>query len=295
MKVMLNSRRNSPVLFIVPGCVFLLLFAVYPLGLTLVNSFRSVTVPGLVTGVMPFLGFDNYVVVVTDSAFWDSAGRTVVFTVVCVAAQFLIGLAIAVLLNRPFRGRSTLRLLLMIAWVLPVVVIGATFKWMFQSGNGLVNTVLRALGFDGIGWLEQPSSALVAIIIANIWFGIPFAMSNLSAALQTVPVSVLEAATVDGANRLQRFRSVILPSISGPILILLTIQIIYTFNVFEIILVMTGGGPAGSTTVLTYYIYQQGFEFFDLGPASAAVVLMMVTLGAFSALYVRLSTRSEAH
>lgn len=295
MKVMLNSLRNSPVLFIVPGCVFLLLFAVYPLGLTLVNSFRSVTVPGLVTGAMPFIGFDNYVAVVTDSAFWDSVGRTVVFTVVCVAAQFLIGLAMAVLLNRPFRGRSTLRVLLMIAWVLPVVVIGATFKWMFQSGNGLVNTVLRGLGLDGIGWLEQPTTAFVAIIIANVWFGIPFAMSNLSAALQTVPIPVLEAATVDGADRFQRFRSVVLPSISAPILILLTIQIIYTFNVFEIILVMTGGGPAGSTTVLTYYIYQLSFEFFDLGPASAAVVLMMVTLGAFSALYVRLSTRSEAH
>lgn len=279
-------------MFALPGLAFLAAFAVYPLAMTTVNSFRKVTVPGLVSGRLPFNGLDNYNQVIGSADFWRAAWLTLVFTVVCVAAQFLLGLALALLLNQQFRGRGVFRALLMVPWVMPVVVIGATFKWMFQSGNGLVNTVLRATGLDGVGWLEQPGPAFIAIIIANIWFGFPFAMSNLSAALQTVPVSVLEAATVDGANRFQRFYSVVLPMMSGPIAILLTIQVIYTFNVFELILVMTGGGPAGSTTLVTYYTYQLGFEFYDLGPASAATVLMLLALGCFSALYVRLSSRA---
>jgi multiple sugar transport system permease protein len=284
---------RSPVLFVVPGLLFLLAFAVYPLVLTVLNSFRDVTVPGLVTGKMPFVGLENYRTIVGDREFWQSAWRAVVFTVVCVVCQFGLGLLLAVLLNRPFRGRGVLRTILMVPWVLPIIVIGATFKWMFQSGNGLVNTVLSYIGIQGPGWLEAAGPAFLTIIIANIWFGFPFAMQNLSAALQTIPVAVMEAATVDGANRFQRFWRIVMPMISGPVAILVTIQIIYTFNVFELIMVMTGGGPAGSTAVVTYYAYQLGFDFWKLGPASAATVLILVALGAFSALYVRLSSKSE--
>lgn len=291
MSELARKIRQTPAIFALPGCAFLAAFAAYPLAMTVVNSFRKVTVPGLVTGTLPFIGVDNYAQVIDDEQFWRATWLTIVFTVVCVAAQFIIGLVLAVLLNRRFRGRTLFRGLLMVPWVMPVVVIGATFKWMFQSGNGLVNTILRQVGVGGVGWLEQPGPALAAVIIANVWFGFPFAMSNLSAALQTVPVSVLEAAIVDGASRSQRFRSVVLPMISGPISILLTIQLIYTFNVFELLLVMTGGGPAGSTTLVTFYTYKLGFEFYDLGPASAATVLLLLALGALSALYVRLSAR----
>ncbi|AXE37665.1 carbohydrate ABC transporter permease [Acidipropionibacterium virtanenii] len=288
-----SSWRRGTAVFAVPGALFLIVFAVYPLILTVINSFRRVTVPGLISGHMSFIGFQNYRKIVADPQFWSSAWRTLLFTVVCVAFQFTLGLLAAVLLNRPFRGRGVLRGLLMVPWVLPIVVIGSTFKWMFQSGNGLVNTVLGYFGIHGPGWLEQPGLAFVTIIVANIWFGFPFAMQNLSAALQTVPVQVLEAASVDGASAVKRFFQIVMPIISGPIAILLTVQIIYTFNVFELILVMTGGGPAGSTAVVTYYTYQLGFEYFDLGPASAATILILIALGAFSALYVWLTSRGE--
>jgi multiple sugar transport system permease protein len=277
-----------------PAIVFLLVFAAYPIVVTVVNSFRHVTVIGLVTGNLPFVALENYVAVTTEPRFVQAAWLALVFTVASVSVQFLIGLGMALLLNHRFRGRAALAGILMIPWVLPIVVVAATFKWMFQSGNGLVNTVLRSISPDlAVGWLEQATPAMIAIIIANIWLGFPFAMSNLLAALQTVPVAVLEAATVDGANRFQRFWSVVLPMIRGPIAILLTLQLIYTFNVFELILVMTGGGPAASTSVITYYAYQLGFEFFDLGPASAVTVLMLIFLGLLSALYIRLSLRSE--
>lgn len=289
---LLRRIGRSPAVFALPGCVFLAAFAAYPLVMTVINSFRKVTVPGLVTGRLPFIGLDNYRQMIESPDFWRATTLTVVFTVVCVAAQFLLGLAMAVLLNNKFRGRGVFRALLMVPWVMPIVVVGATFKWMFQSGNGLVNTVLRAWGLGGVGWLEQPGPAFAAVIIANVWFGFPFAMSNLSAALQTVPVSIMEAAVVDGASSFQRFRAVVLPVIAGPIAILLTLQVIYTFNVFELVLVMTGGGPAGSTTLLTYFTYQLGFEFYDLGPASAATVLMLLALAAFSVLYLRLSSKA---
>lgn len=275
--------------FTLPGVIFLAVFALYPLVLTIVNSFRNVTVLGLMTGNMPGVGFDNYVQVLKDPMFWESTWRAVIFTVACVSVQFTLGLVLAVLLNKRFKGRGVLRTVLMVPWVVPIVVTGAVFKWMFTSGNGLVNTVIRMFGGQGFGWLEKPGSAFLAVIIANIWLGFPFAMQNLSAALENIPVSVVEASMVDGANAQQRFLRITLPMIRGPIAILLTLQTIYTFNVFELILAMTGGGPAGGTTVVTYYAYQKGFEFFQLGPASAAVVLLMVLLGVFAAIYVRLS------
>lgn len=291
----LTHLLSGPGLLAVPACVFLLLFAIYPIVTTIVNSFRNVTVTGLITGNLPFVGLDNFVMVLKDPKFAQSALLAVIFTVVCVAAQFTLGLALALLLNRRFAGRGLLRGILMIPWVLPIVVIASTFKWMFQSGNGLVNTVLRSIDPNlAVGWLESATPAFIAIVIANIWLGFPFAMSNLSAALQTLPTAVLEAAVIDGASNRQRFWHVVLPMLRGPILILLTLQVIYTFNVFELILVMTGGGPAGSTEVITYYVYQMGFAYFELGPASAATVLMLVFLGAFSALYLRLAARSEA-
>lgn len=289
-----RATARSNVMLAAPACLFLLVFAAYPIVITVVNSFRNVTVLGLVTGNLPFVALENYTAIMTEPRFLQSAWLALVFTVASVSVQFLIGFGMALLLNGRFRGRGVLAGLLMIPWVLPVVVVAATFKWMFQSGNGLVNTVLRWINPElAIGWLEQATPAMIAIIIANIWFGFPFAMTNLLAALQTVPTTVLEAATVDGANRFQRFWSVVLPMIRGPIAILLTLQLIYTFNVFELILVMTGGGPAGSTSVITYYAYQLGFEFFDLGPASAVTVLMLIFLGLLSALYIRLSLRLE--
>lgn len=285
---------SGPGLLAVPACLFLLAFAVYPLATTVVNSFRNVTVTGLITGNLPFVGFSNFAEVLGDPKFAQAALLAVVFTVVCVAFQFTLGFALALLLNRRFAGRAILRGVLMIPWVLPIVVIASTFKWMFQSGNGLVNTVLRTISPDlAVGWLESATPAFIAIIIANIWLGFPFALSNMSAALQTLPATVLEAAVIDGATTRQRFWHVILPMLRGPILILLTLQVIYTFNVFELILVMTGGGPAGSTEVITFYVFQMGFAYFELGPASAATVLMLVFLGIVSAIYLRLATRTE--
>jgi multiple sugar transport system permease protein len=285
---------RGPAVLAVPACAFLIAFAVYPLATTVVYSFRHVTISGLLTGDMAFVGVDNFADAFRDPLLAHSTWLAVVFTVSCVAAQFVVGFALALLLNQSFRGRGVLRGLLMLPWVLPIVVIGATFKWMFQS-SGLVNTVIGSVDPQWqVGWLQQATPAMITIIIANIWLGFPFAMSNLLTGLQTIPVPVLEAARIDGASTVQRFFQIVLPLMKAPILILLTLQLIFTFNVFELILVITGGGPANATSLITYFDYQLGFQYFNLGEASAVTVLMLVVLAAVSALYIRLATSEEA-
>jgi multiple sugar transport system permease protein len=287
-------RRLSPYLFLLPAVAFLLAFAVYPIVTTVIYSFRSVTVTGLLTGQLPFVGLANYREVLSDPDFRHSVQISLIFTIASVAFQFVIGFALAVLFNERFPGRGVLRGLVMVGWVLPLVVVGTTFKWMFQSGTGVINALLKAVDPSlAVGWLEQPHSSLTAIILTNIWLGVPFDMAMLLAGLQSIPATVYEAARIDGASAVQRFRYMTLPLMRGPSLIVATLGIIYTMNVFEIILIMTGGGPGDSTTVVPYFAYLRVFKFFKVGQASAVTVLMLCFLALVSALYLRLLRRSE--
>lgn len=293
-----SLRRRLPstdYLFLAPAVLFLLLFAVYPIAMTVIYSFQKVTVSGLMTRNLPFVGLKNYATVLQDPAFIQAAYLSAVFTVASVLFQFVFGFALALLFNRTFPLRSLLRGLIMLGWVLPLIVVGTTFKWMFQSSNGIFNTALKSLFGPGaaVPWLEQSGSALVAIILANIWLGIPFMFAMLLAGLQTIPLSVYEAARIDGASSWERFRYITLPLMRGPSLIVLTLSVIYTLNVFEIILIITGGGPGAATSVVTYYAYQQGFNFLKLGPASAVTVLVFLVLAVVSAIYIRLLKSNE--
>jgi multiple sugar transport system permease protein len=293
-----RRRHRSPsaggYLFLAPAVVFLLVFAIYPIAVTVVYSFRNVTVAGLLSGRLPFVGLGNYREVLADPQFVHSVTVSVIFTVVSVIFQFGIGFALALLFNVRFPGRGAMRAIVMIGWVLPLVVVGTIFKWMFQSGEGVVNTVLTAVHPSlAVAWLEEPKSALGAIILTNIWLGIPFDMAMLLAGLQAISPVIYEAARIDGAGRWQCLRYVTLPLMRGPSLIVATLGVIYTMNVFEIILIVTGGGPGDATTVVPYYAYQRVFQFFKVGQASAVTVLMLCLLALVSALYLRLLRRSE--
>ncbi len=281
--------------FIIPAVLFLLMFAAYPIVMTVIYSFQKVTVLGLMQGNLPFVGLENYATVLRDPTFRQAALLSLIFTVTCVAFQFVLGFALAVLFNNRFPLRGLLRGLIMLAWVMPLIVVGTTFKWMFQSQNGVLNAGIESVfgAGQGLPWLEHPTTALTAVIIANIWLGVPFIFAMLLAGLQTIPSSVYEAARIDGATAFGRFRHITLPLMRGPSLIVLTLSIIYTLNVFEIILIITGGGPGAATSVVTYYAYQQGFNFFKLGPASAVTVLVFVVLAIISFTYIRLLQASE--
>lgn len=280
--------------FLLPAVIFLLAFAGYPIIVTIIYSFRKITVLGLMTGNLPFVGLANYKLVLTDPLFQHSVMIALVFTAASVCFQFVLGFCFALLFNKRFPLRSLLRGMVMLAWVMPLVVVGTVFKWMFQSGTGIVNAGLAFISPSlTVEWLEQPGSALLAVILTNIWLGIPFNMAMLLAGLQSISPSVYEAASIDGATTWQRFRYVTLPLMRGPSLIIVTLSIIMTLNVFEIILLITGGGPGQATTVSTFYAYQMAFQFFKVGPASAVTVLSFCLLAMVSTVYLRLLYRSE--
>jgi multiple sugar transport system permease protein len=180
--------------------------------------------------------------------------------------------------------------------MLPTVVSGSVFRWMFDGSIGIINYALQTLGLldKPRFWLTDPNTALIGTIIANIWVGIPFNMILLLPGLQSISVSLYEAAAIDGANERQSFRHVTLPLMRPVILSVLLLGIIYTFKVFDIIYVMTGGGPVDATTTVPIYIYQLAFSFFRFGDGSAAAVLLLLLLSIVAVFYLWLSQREEA-
>lgn len=258
-------------------------------------SVERVNLGTLLTGDLPFVGLANYHTVLSDPVFLSSLGTSLLFTVACLVFQFSSGFLLALLLNKRLPLVGLMRGLIMVAWVLPIVVSGTIFKWMFQSDSGIINYVLSSLGLisSPVHWLISAKTAIWTIIIANIWIGIPFNMSLLLAGLQGISATLYEAALVDGANGLDRFRHITLPLMRSSSLIVLMLGFIYTLNVFDLVYVMTGGGPVNATEVMPLYAYNVAFEQFDIGSGSAVAVLMFLLLLVVSIFYLFLIRREE--
>jgi len=288
-------KKMGPYLFLLPATLFLAAFLLYPVCTMLLYSFQQVNIGTLLSGDIPFVGLDNYRTILTDPVFRSSLGVSLVFTLGCLALQFAIGFLLALLFSKPLPLVGVMRGSIMIAWMLPIVVSGTIFKWMFQSDSGIINYALRSVGVihSPVGWLSDPKIALWGVIIANVWIGIPFNMALLLAGLQGISASLYEAATIDGANAFNRFLHVTLPLMRSTSLTVLMLGFIYTLNVFDLIYVMTGGGPVNATQVMPLYAYQIAFQQFDLGSGSAVAVLIFLLLLAASALYLFLIRREE--
>lgn len=294
-----RSRRRrglSRYLFVAPALIFLLLTMVYPIFSNLRMSVYDVTVSTFLSNNAAFVGFDNYARVLSDPAFQRAFVHSVFFTAGSLFFQFVIGFALALLFNRTFPGNGLLRALLLLGWMLPTVVSGSIFRWMFDGSIGIINYGLQTLGLldKPRFWLTDPNTALIGTIIANIWVGIPFNMILLLPGLQSISASLYEAAAIDGANSRQSFWHVTLPLMRPVILSVLLLGIIYTFKVFDIIYVMTGGGPVDATTTLPLYVYQLAFSFFRFGDGSAAAILLLLALSLVAVVYLWLSQREEA-
>jgi multiple sugar transport system permease protein len=232
--------------------------------------------------------------VIDDPAFQHAVGVSVVFTVACIALQFSLGLALALFFAKPFPGSSTLRAVLVLGWLLPGVVTGNLFRWMFDGDSGVVTWLVSTLGFGDHAWLVDPESALWVAIATNVWVGIPFNMILLLPALQAIPQGLYEAAEVDGASAWQRFRHITLPLLRPAALSVILLGVIYTFKVFDLIYVLTGGGPVDATTVLPIYIFDLSLEFFRFGEGAAASTLLLLAMLVVSAGYLWLARREEA-
>lgn len=287
--------RPADYLFLLPAFLYVSATMLYPVYSNLRMSLFDVDVMTFLGGQAPFVGLGNYRELLADPAFRYAVWRSLVFTGGSLLFQFTIGFALALFFNRPFPGNGLMRALLLLAWLLPTVVSGSLFRWMLDGDYGVLNFALVQLGLldDGRYWLIEPQTALAGTIMANVWVGIPFNMALLLAGLQGIPTVLYEAASVDGATGWQQFRSLTLPLMRPVALSVLLLGLIYTFKVFDLIYVMTGGGPVDATTVLPIYTYKLTFGFFRFGDGAAAASLLLASLLVVAALYLWVSRREE--
>jgi multiple sugar transport system permease protein len=289
-------RRRAGYLFCLPGMAYLALFLAYPLFYNVWTSVHDVQLGSLLGGAEPFNGLANYRAVVDDPAFWHSVRLSLVFTLASLLFQFTIGFALALLFARPFPLNGLLRSLLLVAWLLPPVVSGTLFRWLLDAESGAYNALLKAAGLGTLShdWLTDPSTSMAGVIFANVWVGVPFNMLLLLVGLHTIDPELYEAAAIDGAGAWQRFRRITLPLMRPVSVTVLLLGLIYTFKVFDIIFVMTGGGPVDATRVLSLYVYEVFFTFFRFGQGAAAGLLLLVVPLLVGAFYVRRLRREEA-
>ncbi|MFI9586653.1 carbohydrate ABC transporter permease [Streptomyces sp. NPDC052236] len=289
MSVLAGRRQRSGYLLSLPGLAFLALLVAYPLLHNVWTSLHDVGLAGLIGTVpTPFNGAANYDAIVTDPAFWHAVRVSAAFTAGSLLFPFTIGFALALLFARPFPLSGLFQSLLLVAWLLPPVVSGTLFRWMLDADAGAYNALLRAVGLETLahGWLTDPATSLLGVVFANVWVGVPFNMVLLMAGLHGIDPVLHEAAALDGANPWQRFRRITLPLMKPVSAVVLLLGLIYIFKVFDIVFVMTGGGPVNSTTVLPLYVYQVFFQRFEFGEGAAAGLLLLVLPLIGAVLYV---------
>lgn len=290
------ASKWSTYLFVLPSLLFILFFMIFPIGYNLLISFQNVTIMNL-AGEHQFVGLANYIKVFKDEAFAVSMKNSVLFTALCILCQFIIGFALALFFNQKFPGRDVMRSLMLLAWMMPIVITATLFKWMLSNDYGIINYVLLTIGIihQPIHWLTESSSSLLGTIIGNIWVGIPFNMIILLSALQSLPDHLYEAAKIDGASRMRQFYHITLPLMKPTILILLMLGIIYTFKVFDLIFIMTAGGPVNSSTVLPLYAYRLAFSQFEFSLGAAVSSIMFVILVIFAMVYLWMIRKEEKY
>ena len=285
------SDRTFAVLLTLPALAMLAVIVCYPLLSALFTSLfeQSLVLPG-----RAFVGLQNFADVL-GADFLSVLGNTAVFTVFATALPFLVGFALALALNTGVRGQGVLRSVFLMPWVMPGVVVSFVWLWIFDGSYGLLNGVLVQLGLVDapVAWLASPTGAMFAVVVAKTWASFPWMMVMLLAGLQTVSKDLYEAASLDGAGVVGRFRHVTVPHLRGIIGIALLLEFIWNFQHFDIIYVLTGGGPAGSTTTFAVSVYDTAFKAFDLGRAGAMGALWMVVLSVLVVVYIRLSERGE--
>jgi arabinogalactan oligomer/maltooligosaccharide transport system permease protein len=236
------------------------------------------------------VGVDNYVNLLTGEVgeFWRQFGVTLIWTVTCVVFHYAIGLGLAVLLNRPIRGRGIYRVLLILPWAVPAFVSAFAWRFMFNENFGLINSLFESVGLDRVAWFADWKTALLTAIVANIWLGVPFMMVTLLGGMQTIPGEQYEAAEIDGATPWQRFVNITLPGLRSVSMTVLLLGTIWTFNMFPIIFLVTGGEPAGQTEILVTGAFRAAFEGIrNYSLSSTYGVLILSILLVFSVFYRR--------
>jgi multiple sugar transport system permease protein len=279
-----TSDQTFGALLISPAAAFVFCIAIYPIVRVL---WLSLFAQNLGTSLAPkFVKIDNYIRLANDGHFFATVRTTLFFTFVSVAIELVLGLAFALLLNHEFRGRAIARAATLIPWALPTAVLAWAWSWIFNDQFGVLNDLLHRAGILArpIAWLGSGSTALFAVIFADVWKTAPFVMIILLAGLQNIPAELHEAAAIDGASAWKRFRFVTLPLLMPSIMIALLFRAIQSFGIFDLIFVMTGGGPGGATETLAIYTYNTYLRYLDFGYGSAMIVTSFALMALCAAL-----------
>lgn len=284
---MIRKIKKSGVLYIVPAMVVVAGVMFYPLIYTLVMGFFENT---LYMKTPEFCGFKQYATLFGDKVFLQSIGNTIVWTVCSVVFQFSLGFLLALLLHQPFvKGKTVLRILLMVPWVLPSIIGSSVWQWMYNADYGILNFIFKTLGLieKNRVWLAGGDTAMLSVVAVNVWKMFPFVLLMVEASLQGVGKELKEAAVIDGATRWDVFRNVTWPAISQNCYSVLLLLTIWTLNAFTFIYALTEGGPAHKTEVMAMYIYKKAFTNYDFGIASAASTVLFFLSMAVAVIHIR--------
>lgn len=287
-----NKEEITRLLFVLPAGLFLVLYFGYPVVKNVTMSFQDYTTKTFFTGEAPWIGLQNYVTVVSSNLFGPALLNTALFTIGSILGQFVIGLALAVFFNRKFPLSGFLRAMLLLPWLLPLIVASATWRSILDQDSGILNQFLGTFGIPAVPWLTSPSVALIAVIIVNIWVGIPFNVTLLYGGLQDIPGELYEAGALDGATGWKAFWYITWPQMRPVVSVVLILGVVYTIKVLDIILGLTNGGPANSTQTIAVRSYQESFVNFQFGVGAAfSNILILISL-IFAIIYLRANRRA---
>lgn len=276
-------------LFLGLPMAFLLILIGFPVVYNVLMSLQDVTLFTLPQFMRPYIGLENYQTVLSNSETWSVVSNTAIFVSGNVVLQIVLGLSLALYFEQEFPGSKFMRGLFLVGWMLPPLVIGAVWKWLFATEAGALNAIFGS----NMNWLSDTSTSLLAVTTANIWFGTPFAMILLSAAVSNVPKELTEAASLDGAGPINRFIYITLPQIAASLLAVISLTIIYSMRAFDVIWAMTKGGPVDSSTILPLLSYRLSFDEFKFGNGAAVANLAFVFVFVVALIYVRSIKREK--
>jgi len=287
------SERLTQWLFLAPAIIYVVAFFGWPIVNNLIMSFQEYTVRTFVTGEAPWVWFENYISVFNSRIFGTTVLNTFLFTVGSIIGQFIIGLSLALFFRKRFPLSGVIRALLLLPWLIPMIAGTAVWRWILDRDGGVLNQVLSGIGaISGpVPWLTSTSVALISVVLVNIWLGIPFNLTLLYSGLQDIPEELYEAGSIDGANAWQQFWHITWPSLRPVVTVVLVLGVIYTLRVLDIILGLTGGGPANATMTLATYAYRNSFQLFQFGTGAAISNILIAVSLVFAFIYLGINRR----
>jgi multiple sugar transport system permease protein len=277
----MHLTKRHYLIFLGPTLLVLVVMVAFPTAYVLITSFREFNLTDPAAG-KPFVGLENYATLLSDPAFFAALWKSVLFTVASVALTFVLGMAIALLLNRrDLSGTGLTRTVILVPLILTPLVIGAMYRFMLERDNGIINEILALVGLERIPFLASSTWAMISVILVDAWQWTPFAV------LESLPVEPFEAARMDGASKWGEFWNITLPLLAPVIAVVLLIRTMDAFREFDKIFIMTGGGPGTATQTLPIFLYRAGFQDFNMGFSAATGVIMLIIVTIVSSFYVR--------